>query len=102
MDTTLASYIEDCHTMAYKHTPKATNIEARPFILDSNNTSGLVYYISGSEAASPLNFYITDSTQHFLRGALYFNLKPNNDSLRPVINSIEEDVVRLIESFRFK
>jgi gliding motility-associated lipoprotein GldD len=102
MDTTLAAYIEDCHSMAYKHTPKATNIETKRIIIDSNNVYGLVYYISGSEAASPLNFYLTDSSQHFIRGALYFNIMPNNDSLRTVIQSIEKDVDHLIGSFRFR
>lgn len=102
MDTTLSSYIEDCHNMAYKHTAKATNIETQRIINDSNKVYGLVYYIEGNQAASPLNFYLTDSTNHFLRGALYFNMEPRNDSLRPVIISIEQDLIRMIESFKFR
>lgn len=102
IDTTLASYIEDCHSMAYKHTSKATNIETEPVIIDSNHVYGLVYFIEGDQAASPLNFYLTDSVNNFLRGALYFNIEPKNDSLRPVIESIEKDVKIMISGFRFR
>ncbi len=47
---------------------------------------GLIYKIKGIGTASPFQFFVTDSTNHFLRGALYFNVKPNNDSLAPVID----------------
>jgi len=102
IDTTLSAYIDDCHNMAYKHTVMATNIETEPIILPKQKVYGLIYYIEGDKAASPLNFYLTDSTNHFLRGALYFNLSPRNDSLRPVIQGIEKDIDRLIRSFSWK
>ncbi|MBN2746619.1 MAG: hypothetical protein JXR34_07810 [Bacteroidales bacterium] len=102
MDTTLASYIEDCHDLAYKHTPKATNILPEPIIRNENNVYGLLYFIEGNEAASPLNFYLTDSVNYFFRGALYFNIEPRNDSLQPVIQTIEKDVMQLVNSFKFK
>jgi len=102
MDTTLAKYIDDCHTMTYKHTSKATNIEKEVVVFPEHKVYGLIYYIEGSEAASPLNFYLTDSTERFARGALYFNLEPNNDSLQPVIESIEKDIKQMIKTFRWK
>ncbi len=102
MDTTLASYIEDCHDLAYKHTPKATNIIPEPIVRSENKVYGLMYFIEGNEAASPLNFYLTDSVNYFLRGALYFNTEPRNDSLQPVIKAIEKDVIQLVNTFKYK
>ena len=102
MDTSLSKYINDCHTMAYKHAAMATNIETEPIILPKQKVYGLIYYIEGDKAASPINFYLTDSTNHFLRGALYFNLEPRNDSLKPVIQSIDDDIDTLIKSFEWK
>ena len=62
---------------------------------------GMAYDIKGSEAASPYQFYLTDSTQHFIRGALYFNFSPNNDSLKPVIDFLQKDVQEMIDSFEW-
>jgi gliding motility-associated lipoprotein GldD len=63
---------------------------------------GLVYEISGSDAASTYQFYLTDSTKNFVRGALYFDLVPNNDSLAPVIDFLKKDVEHMITTFRWK
>lgn len=102
MDTALGFYIEDCHSMAYKHTAKASNIETQRVLFPENDVYGLIYFIQGDQAASPINFYLTDSTTHFLRGALYFDLEPRNDSLRPVISSIENDIQQMVKSFKFR
>ncbi len=102
MDTALSKYINDCYTMTYKHTSKATNIEPEAVLIPNHNVYGLIYYIEGSETASPLNFYVTDSVDNFLRGSLYFNLEPNNDSLAPVIRSIETDIDTLLQSLRWR
>ena len=72
----LNEYIEDSRTMAMKHIPKASGI--RP------------------------ESYVTDSTRHFVRGALYFSGVPNNDYLAPVIGFLEEDIRHLIETFQWK
>jgi gliding motility-associated lipoprotein GldD len=58
--------------------------------------------VEGSGAASPLQFFVTDSSKHFLRGALYFTVKPNNDSLQPVIKFIKEDINRFIDTFEWR
>jgi gliding motility-associated lipoprotein GldD len=55
-----------------------------------------------TEAASPFQFYLTDSTKNFVRGALYFNTVPNNDSLAPVIDFLKQDIIHMIETFRWK
>ena len=97
----LQQHLEDSRSLAYKHAQKADGIEETPFINPIKKVYGLVYSISGN-AASSLQFYITDSTSHFVRGALYFNAAPNSDSTAPVLNFIKADVTRLIESFEWK
>ena len=97
----LAKHLEDSRSLAYKHTVKADGIEEQPFLNPVKKVYGLVYGISGN-AASSLQFYITDSTSHFVRGALYFNASPNSDSTAPVLRFIKTDVTKLIESFEWK
>ncbi len=102
VNNNLDVYLEDAHTFVNKHIPKANAINENVYINNDSRVYGLVYNIEGSEAASPLQFYLTDSTRHFLRGAFYFNFTPNNDSLAPVINYVKEDVTYLIETFNWK
>lgn len=102
INNNLREYLEDTRTMAMKHIPKASGIENRQFADEADRIFGLVYDISGSGAASPYQFYVTDSVKNFVRGALYFNTVPNNDSLAPVIKFLEEDINHMIETFRWK
>jgi gliding motility-associated lipoprotein GldD len=60
-----------------------------------------LYEITGN-AASHLQFHITDSTHHFIKGSLYFYVKPNYDSILPAVNYIKEDIFRLIETLEWK
>jgi gliding motility-associated lipoprotein GldD len=98
----LKTYLEDSRTLAMKHITKANSIEEKKVENRNEKVSGLIYNITGTGAASTYQFYLTDSTKHFLRGALYFNFKPNNDSIEPVIEFIKEDIDHLIESLRWK
>lgn len=59
---------------------------------------GMVFDIAG-EAASPFQFFVTDSTSHFVRGALYFNTQARPDSLAPVVEFVKEDIYRMLETF---
>lgn len=97
----LGKYITDCRTLAYKHTVKADGIEETPFINREEKQYGMVYDLSGNVASS-VQFFLTDSTTHFLRGSLYFNSPPNHDSLKPVIDFLREDIMHLIRSTRWK
>ncbi len=102
VDGNLVKYMEDSRTMAFKHIPKASAIDNRLIINKKARVFGLIYEISGSGAASPYQFFVTDSLNHFLRGALYFNIVPNNDSLAPVIDFLKQDIEHLIKSFEWK
>ena len=67
-----------------------------------NRVYGTVYHLHGSKVASTYQFWATDSLHHFLRGAFYLNRTPNNDSLAPVIEYVQADVDRLVESLRWR
>ncbi len=97
----LARLAEDSRTFAFKHVPKATAIYDEIISHPSKKAYGIFYEIKGREAASPLQFFVTDSTRHFLRGALYFNVAPNNDSLAPVIQFLAEDIRHLISTIKW-
>jgi gliding motility-associated lipoprotein GldD len=98
----LAKYLNDAHTLVNKHIPKANAITQREFVDETNRIFGLVYHIRGADAASSYQFYVTDSLTKFVRGALYFNMVPNNDSLAPVIDFLTKDMEHLINTFRWK
>lgn len=97
----LAEFMEETRELAYKHSIKANAIEERIFVNPEEKVFGTVYHIEGN-AASPIQFFLTDSTHHFLRGALYIRATPDIDSLKPVIEFLEHDVIQLIESAKWK
>lgn len=97
----LNKYIEDARELAVRHQVKATGLDQQPIIRDSAKVYGLLYDISGN-TASAVQFYLTDSTRHFLRGSLYFNCPPNIDSLKIVIDYLRQDVLHLVQTFRWK
>ncbi len=97
----LNTHLEDSREFVYKHTVKADAIEETKYENDSLKVYGMLYDLKGNTASS-VQFYITDSTHHFLRGSLYFYVTPNKDSLAPVISFIREDIIHLIESFEWK
>ncbi len=97
----LGAYITDSRTLAYKHAVKAEGIEESPFIERAQKRYGMVYDLKG-DVASAVQFFITDSTTHFLRGSLYLNTAPNRDSLNPVIDFLRKDIIHLIETTEWK
>lgn len=102
IDNNLPEYLEDAHLMITKHITKATGIRDSVIINKDRKVYGLVCFLEGEGVASPLQFYLTDSTRHFLRGSMYFSVNPNNDSLQPVIDFITDDVRHLINTLEWK
>ena len=100
IDHNLKQYTEDCRSLAYKHTVKADAIDEEIIEDAHKKVYGVIYHITGN-AASSLQFYITDSANNFIRGALYFNAIPNKDSIAPVSNFINTDISHLIETFKW-
>jgi gliding motility-associated lipoprotein GldD len=98
----LAQYAEDSYTLVMKHISKANNIDDKRIDIPEDKVYGIIYTIEGTGAASTYQFFVTDSVTNFVRGALYFNIPPNNDSLAPVIDFIKEDLEHLIKTFHWK
>lgn len=101
INNNLGKLLKDTRELTYEHHIKASNIESEVIVNQDQQVYGLVYEVSGN-VASTSQFYLTDSTKHFVRGALYFNCKPNWDSLMPAVKYIEEDIDQLIASFSWK
>jgi len=102
VDDNLVEYLEDSRRFVMKHIPKASAINDSLILDRQRDIYGLIYYIEGMGAASPCQFFITDSTEHFVRGALYFDVVPNNDSLAPVIAFLKKDIEHLLATFAWK
>ncbi len=94
-------YLEQTYSMTAKHQVKASGIEEQLVSKSSAHVHGLIYNIGGN-AASSIQFFLTDSTHHFIRGALYFNVAPNTDSIKPVLEFVRKDIQHLIETFEWK
>ena len=99
LNDNLQEHTEESRKLAYKHDVMADAIAERIYINDSLNVYGILYDYDGMTATAA-QFYLTDSTSHFFRGALYFNTEIS-DSLLPVNNFLKEDVKYIIESFRW-
>ena len=102
VDGNLGDYLEDVHTMVTKHLQKANGVSDSLIVNDEHHVYGLFIEMDGKGVATPMQFYLTDSTRNFVRGALYFNFKPDNDSMQPVINFIREDIDHMINTFEWK
>lgn len=93
--------LEDSRRLVYKHTIKADAIGESYFENDTDRVYGVLYQIKGN-AATPLQFSLTDSLAHLFRGSLYFYCKPNKDSLAPVVAYLEDDIAHIMETFNWK
>lgn len=93
--------LRDAQNLTYEHDIKADYITEQPFINNENGSYGMFYEVGGN-AASQSQFYITDSTKHFLTGSLYFLTKPNYDSILPAADYLKKDMRRIMESLRWK
>ena len=102
VEDNLGEYLEDVHTMLTKHLQKANGIRDSLIVNEEHHVYGMLIEMDGKAVATPLQFYLTDSTNNFVRGALYFNFKPDNDSLQPVIDFIREDIDHMINTFEWK
>jgi len=91
---------EDAYKMTYKHTYKATSI-GDSLMQTPLGVHGVFFDIGGNTATAK-RFFVSDSIKHFLVGALYFDVTPNEDSLRIVNQFLQEDMQHLINTFQWK
>jgi gliding motility-associated lipoprotein GldD len=95
------SLVNDAFTMSYKqHTYKASAIEPVPFTTPTG-IEGIFFTLKGNTATAN-QFFVTDTSRHFLRGALYFDATPNEDSLLPVNQFLKKDLEHLINTLQWR
>lgn len=97
----LDSLLTDAQKLPLQHTIKADVIEGDIYTNDLHKTYGMFYEVEGN-AASQAQFYLTDSTRHFITGSVYFNSIPNYDSIVPAAEYLRNDIRHLMESLRWK
>ena len=91
--------VNDSYHLTYKNDIKASSINDS-VMYTPNKVTGIFFSLSGNVATAK-QFFLTDTTRHFLRGALYFDVTPNEDSLRPVNTFLQEDMKHLINTLKW-
>lgn len=97
----LKELIQESEKLVLKHTVKADKISNQNFVNAGKKVFGTLNEITGN-AASQIQFHLTDSTKHFIKGALYFKTRPNYDSILPAVEYIRKDVLQLIETLEWR
>jgi hypothetical protein len=92
--------VKGSYELTFKHSYKASSIDDSVF-RTPNGVEGIYFKIGGNTATSN-QFLVTDSVKHFLRGALYFDATPNEDSLSTVNEFLKEDMKHLINTLKWR
>lgn len=101
IESELNTVLKEVEKLTYEHAVKADAINAVPYQNDVHRVYGKLINVEGN-VASNLQFHVTDSVKNVLYGSLYFNVKPNYDSILPAIKYIEKDIRNLVESVEWK
>ncbi len=97
----LRLFLHDAQKFTQKHMSRADEIPYEDYINEENHVYGRFSEVKGN-VASPAQFYVTDSINHFLAGSLYFHAKPNYDSILPAANYLQKDIQRIMETITWK
>ena len=101
VDYNLDNLIKSSLSITQQHAKIAHSVSEKEFTNNISRVYGKIFDLSGP-VASQIQFYATDSINHFLSGALYFNTRPNYDSIYPATRYIQNDIIRLMESIEWK
>ena len=101
VENNIKELLTEAEKLVFKHALKAEQITPKDFIDANKRVFGSLYEITGN-AASQIQFHITDSTTNFIKGSLSFYAKPNYDSILPAVAYIKEDILRLIKTLEWK
>ncbi|GLB53933.1 gliding motility lipoprotein GldD [Neptunitalea chrysea] len=93
--------LTDVQKLTYEHVVKADNIIEQPYVNPEKRKFGMFYEVDGN-AASQSQFYLTDSVSHFIMGSIYFDSRPNYDSILPAAVYLKDDVRRIMESLEWR
>lgn len=96
----LQGYVNTSSKLTFKHNVRATAIDEQP-IRTPQGDVGMLFDLEG-DVPSQVQFYVTDSSRHFLRAALYFPTSVKNDSLAPIIQYVRKDMLHMLETLKWK
>ncbi|MCH2033751.1 MAG: gliding motility lipoprotein GldD [Tenacibaculum sp.] len=98
----LKELLMEAEKLVFEHTIKADNISnTENFIDEQKRVFGRMFFIHGN-AASQVQFHVTDSSKHFLKASLFFYTKPNYDSVLPAVDYIKKDMIHMMETLQWK
>ncbi len=97
----LSEYIGDAFDATDEHNIKANNRRESVIKTKTKNVNGILFEVGG-EVATPIQFYITDSTKHYMRASLYFESKVKQDSTAPILKYLEKDLFKMIDTWSWK
>lgn len=100
METDLYHYINYSNDKVDEHKIKASFINDTNVLYPNNGVYGS-YFFLGGDVAKPIQFYVTDSSNVFMSGYVMFNTVPAYDSIKPVLEFVEEDIFKMLESTKF-
>ena len=92
--------VNDAFNLTNKNEAVATSIKDSLFT-NPNGITGVFFKVGGN-AATATQFFLSDTSRHFLRGALYFSATPNSDSIKPVQDFLQQDIKHMINTFKWR
>lgn len=98
----LAGQVDTSYQLLSKHFGFSSGVDERLFVNDADKVYGTTWRLQGQNVASTYQFWATDSVHHFLRGSLYIDCVPNNDSLAPVLEYLQADLDHLLETLKWR
>lgn len=101
VNNNLNKLLRDAQKLTFEHVIKADDILEQPYLNSDKKVYGMFYQVDGN-AATNSQFYLTDSTRHFITGSVYFYAKPNFDSIMPAASYIKNDMQHLMETLSWK
>lgn len=101
VNNNLEALLRDAEKLTYEHVIKADEIDTQPYVNPGKKVYGMFSQVGGN-AATNAQFYVTDSTRHFLTASMYFYAKPNFDSVMPAATYIKEDMQNIMETLKWK
>lgn len=98
----LAGEVDTSYRLLSQHFDFSSGVDERLFVNESEHVYATTYRLQGQNVASTYQFWATDSARHFLRGSLYIDCVPNNDSLAPVLEYLQADIDHLLETLHWR
>ena len=100
IEDNLEKLMVDAERLSFEHAAMADGITQTDFVNEEEGIFGTYFEVRG-DAASQAQFFVTDSTEHFVTGSLYFYARPNYDSIYPAAAYLQNDIRKIMETLRW-